>query len=265
MFNLTGKVAIVTGASRGIGRGIAQQLAGAGATVICVSRTEADIKAVADSINSQNGTAHYFAADISDTGSFKELVKYTLDQCDRIDILVNNAGVTRDTLLMRMSEGDWDTVLNINLKGAFIGTKAVIRPMMKQRSGRIINISSVVGLTGNAGQANYAASKAGLIGFTKSTAKEFASRGITANCIAPGYIETEMTDAIADKAKEILLSQIPLGRIGKAADIAAMINFLASDEAGYITGQTLDRKSTRLNSSHTDISYAVFCLKKKKI
>lgn len=238
MFNLTDKVAVVTGASRGIGREIAQKLARAGATVVCVSRTEADIKTVADSINSQNGTAHYFAADISDAESFKELVKYTLDQCDRIDILVNNAGVTRDMLLMRMSEADWDLVLNINLKGAFIGTKAVVRPMMKQRSGRIINISSVVGLTGNAGQANYAASKAGLIGFTKSTAKEFASRGITANCIAPGYIETEMTSAIADKAKETLLSQIPLGRIGKAADIAAMVNFLASDEAGYITGQT---------------------------
>ncbi len=238
MYNLTDKVAIVTGASRGIGQGIAEQLAKVGATVVCVSRTEADIKAVADSINANNGNAHYFAADISNAESFSNLVKFTMEQYGHIDILVNNAGITRDTLLMRMSENDWDTVLNINLKGAFNGTKAVTRPMMKQRSGRIINISSVVGLTGNAGQSNYAASKAGLIGFTKSIAKEYASRGITVNCVAPGYIETEMTNAITDKAKETLLSQIPLGRIGKAADIAAMVNFLASDEAGYITGQT---------------------------
>ncbi|NQV37850.1 MAG: 3-oxoacyl-[acyl-carrier-protein] reductase [Candidatus Marinimicrobia bacterium] len=238
MYSLTDKVAIVTGASRGIGQGIAEQLAKVGATVVCASRTEADIKVVADSINANNGNAHYFAADISNAESFSNLVKFTMEQYGHIDILVNNAGITRDTLLMRMSEDDWDMVLNINLKGAFNGTKAVTRPMMKQRSGRIINISSVVGLTGNAGQSNYAASKAGLIGFTKSIAKEYASRGITVNCVAPGYIETEMTNAITDKAKETLLSQIPLGRIGKAADIAAMVNFLASDEAGYITGQT---------------------------
>ena len=238
MFDLQDKVAIVTGASRGIGKCIAEQLSTSGATVVCVSRTEEDIKSVAETIQSNGGQALYYAADISNGDSFTDLVKFTIEKCGQVDVLVNNAGVTRDTLLMRMSESDWDMVLNINLKGAFHGTKAVTRPMMKRRWGRIINISSVVGLTGNAGQSNYAASKAGLIGFTKSSAKEFASRGITVNCIAPGYIETEMTGAISEKAKDALLDQIPMGRIGSAVDIAAMVTFLASDEAGYITGQT---------------------------
>lgn len=238
MFELTGKVAIVTGASKGIGRGIALRFAQAGANVICVSRTEADVIAVSEAINSSGGKSGYFAADIARGEQVAALVASVLDQNERIDILVNNAGVTRDGLLMRMSETDWDAVLDINLKGAFHTTKAVIRPMMKQRSGRIVNITSIVGLTGNGGQTNYSASKAGLIGFTKSTAKEFASRGITVNCVAPGYIETDMTEAISEAAKEKLLSQIPLGRIGQADDIAGMVQFLASDEAGYITGQT---------------------------
>jgi len=191
MFELTDKVALVTGASKGIGKGIALQLAKAGATVVCVSRTESQLKDVVEQIKAENGNASYTECDIANPDTFSATIKQTVDEYGRVDILVNNAGITKDTLLMRMSDDDWEQVLDINLKGAFNGTKAVSRPMMKQRFGRIINISSVVGLTGNAGQANYAASKAGLIGFTKSVAKEFASRGITVNCIAPGYIETE--------------------------------------------------------------------------
>ena len=239
MNNLENKVAIVTGASRGIGKVIAEELAKSGARVVCVSRTEKAIKAVADSIRANGGESIAIPCDISNAESFGELIKSVAGQFGTIDILVNNAGVTKDNLIMRMSENDWDTVLDTNLKGAFNGTKAVTRQMMKQRSGRIINISSVVGLTGNAGQANYSASKAGLIGLTKATAKELASRGITANCIAPGYIETDMTDQLSDNIKEALIDQIPLGRIGQAEDIAHAVCFLASDEAGYITGQTI--------------------------
>jgi 3-oxoacyl-[acyl-carrier protein] reductase len=178
------------------------------------------------------------ACDITNGEQYQELVKSVNEKFGSIDILVNNAGVTKDGLIMRMSEDDWDVVIDTNLKGAFNGTKAVTRHMMKQRSGRIINISSVVGLIGNAGQANYAASKAGLIGLTKATAKELASRGITVNCIAPGYIETDMTNRLPEKIKNALIEQIPLGRIGQATDIAASVCFLASEEAGYITGQT---------------------------
>ncbi len=239
MNNLENKVAIVTGASRGIGKSIAEGFAKAGAKVVCVSRTEKAIKAVADSINANGGEAIAIVCDISNAESFGELIKSVAGQFGTVDILVNNAGITKDNLIMRMSESDWDTVLDTNLKGAFNGTKAVTRQMMKQRSGRIINISSVVGLTGNAGQANYSASKAGLIGLTKATAKELASRGITANCIAPGYIETDMTNQLSDNIKETLIDQIPLERIGQAEDIAHTVCFLASDEAGYITGQTI--------------------------
>ncbi len=239
MFNLSNKVAVVTGASRGIGKSMAETYAKAGAHVVCVSRTEDALKAVAEEINTEGGSASVFACDVSDLGAFQNLIKNTADTHGSVDILVNNAGVTRDTLIMRMSEDDWNTVININLKGAFNGIKAATRTMMKQRSGRIINISSVVGLTGNPGQANYAASKAGLIGLSKATAKELASRGITVNCIAPGYIATDMTDQMNDQAKDSLISQIPLGRIGSPDDIAATALFLASDEAGYITGQTV--------------------------
>ena len=238
MNNLENKVAIITGASRGIGKVIAEETAKAGAKVVCVSRSLSDVEKVAKDINEQGFTAIAMACDITNGEQYQELVKSVYDKFGSVDILVNNAGVTKDGLIMRMSENDWDIVVDTNLKGAFNGTKAVTRHMMKQRSGRIINISSVVGLIGNAGQANYSASKAGLIGLTKATAKELASRGITANCIAPGYIETDMTNRLPEKIKNALIEQIPLGRIGQATDIAASVCFLASEEAGYITGQT---------------------------
>lgn len=238
MFKLSKKVAVVTGASRGIGRSMAETYARAGAHVICVSRNEDALNVVADGIKSNGGSASVTAINVSNLEEFQNLIKETTDTYESVDILVNNAGITRDTLIVRMSEEDWDTVIDVNLKGAFNGIKAVTRTMMKQRFGRIINISSVVGLTGNAGQVNYAASKAGLIGLTKATAKEIGSRGITVNCIAPGYIATDMTGQMDDKAKDLLISQIPLGRIGSPDDIAATALFLASDEAGYITGQT---------------------------
>ena len=238
MFKLSKKVAVITGASRGIGRSMAETYARAGAHVICVSRNEDALNVVADGIKSNGGSASVTAINVSNLEKFQNLIKDTTDTYGSVDILVNNAGITRDTLIVRMSEEDWDTVIDVNLKGAFNGIKAVTRTMMKQRFGRIINISSVVGLTGNAGQVNYAASKAGLIGLTKATAKEIGSRGITVNCIAPGYIATDMTGQMDDKAKDLLISQIPLGRIGSPDDIAATALFLASDEAGYITGQT---------------------------
>jgi 3-oxoacyl-[acyl-carrier protein] reductase len=238
MNNLENKVAIITGASRGIGKVIAEETAKAGAKTVCVSRSLSDVEKVAKYINEQGFTAIAMACDITNGEQYQELVKSVNEKFGSIDILVNNAGVTKDGLIMRMSEDDWDVVIDTNLKGAFNGTKAVTRHMMKQRSGRIINISSVVGLIGNAGQANYAASKAGLIGLTKATAKELASRGITVNCIAPGYIETDMTNRLPEKIKNALIEQIPLGRIGQATDIAASVCFLASEEAGYITGQT---------------------------
>jgi 3-oxoacyl-[acyl-carrier protein] reductase len=239
MFDLSGKVALVTGASRGIGCGIAKTLAKNGAHVVCVSRKVSDVQSVADEIIAAGGAATAVACDISDSDNVSKLIKETVATHDHLDILVNNAGVTRDNLLMRMSEDDWNTVLNINLKAVFIAIKAVARTMMKQRNGRIINISSVVGLMGNAGQVNYAASKAGLIGLTKSTARELASRGITANCIAPGYVATDMTNELGDEVRQSLNEKIPLGRIGQVEDIAYAVAFLASDEAEYITGQTL--------------------------
>ncbi len=238
MFRLDNNIAIVTGASRGIGRGIAENLAEAGAHVVCVSRSLEAVKTVASELKSKGFQASFAACNIADFKEAADLIQSIVKDLGKIDILVNNAGITRDTLLMRMSEEDWDTVINTNLKGAFNTTKAVTRPMMRQRHGRIINISSVVGLTGNAGQTNYAASKAGLIGFTKATARELASRGITVNCIAPGYIETDMTAGLKPEIKEAMIAQIPLRRIGNSKDIATMVQFLASDAAGYITGQT---------------------------
>ncbi|MDP6861153.1 MAG: 3-oxoacyl-[acyl-carrier-protein] reductase [Candidatus Marinimicrobia bacterium] len=239
MFDLSGKVALVTGASRGIGCSIAKTLAQNGAHVVCVSRNVSDVQSVADEITAAGGTAAAVACDISDSDNVTKLVKETVGTHNHLDILVNNAGVTRDNLLMRMSEDDWNTVLNINLKAAFIAIKAAARTMIKQRKGRIINISSVVGMMGNAGQVNYAASKAGLIGLTKSTARELAPRGITANCIAPGYVATDMTNELGDEVQQSLNEKIPLGRIGQVEDIAYAVAFLASDEAEYITGQTL--------------------------
>jgi 3-oxoacyl-[acyl-carrier protein] reductase len=238
-FNLKNKIAIVTGASQGIGKIIAFELAKSGAHVVCISRNKKAIESTVDEITQNNGKASSFPCDVSDSDAFMKIILEIIEKNDKIDILVNNAGITRDSILVRMSNEDWDDVINTNLKGAFSCTKAVMRYMMKNKFGRIINITSIVGLTGNAGQANYAASKAGLIGMTKSIAKEVASRGITANCIAPGWIETSMTDILNEEVKNKLLSQIPVGKIGSPDDIANTVIFLASDEAGYITGQTI--------------------------
>ena len=207
MFNLKEKITIVTGASKGIGEAIATSYAHAGAHVVCVSRTESVLKIVQKKIKDNGGSASIYSCDVSQYNEVESLINNTLEEFGKIDVIVNNAGITRDGLIMRMSDDDWDTVININLKGAFNGIKAVSRVMMKQRSGRIINISSLVGLKGNPGQANYSASKAGIIGLTKSTAKELGSRGITVNCIAPGYIATEMTDQLAEKSFQVLQEQ----------------------------------------------------------
>jgi len=238
-FNLNNKIAIVTGASQGIGKIIAFELAKSGAYVACISRNKKAIESIVDEITINGGQASSFPCDISDSDTLSEIITEIIKENSRIDILVNNAGITKDSLLIRMSIEQWDDVINTNLKGAFHCTKAVVRYMMKNKFGRIINITSIVGLTGNAGQANYAASKAGLIGMTKSIAKEVASRGITANCIAPGWIETSMTDKLSGEVKNEFLSHIPVGRIGSPDDIANAVIFLASDEAGYITGQTI--------------------------
>ena len=239
MFKLSNKIAVITGASQGIGRVMAEVLSKAGAHVVCVARTEDKIRSLANEINNKSGTASYFPCDISDGKAFSKVINEIVDKHGKLDILINNAGITRDALLMRMNEDQWDTVINTNLKGAFHGIKAAIRPMMKNRSGRIINITSIVGLTGNPGQANYAASKAGLIGMTKSIAKEVATRGITVNCIAPGWIGTDMTDELSEATKNEFLNRIPIGKIGTPEDIAHTALFLASDEANYITGQTI--------------------------
>ncbi|CAN5799683.1 3-oxoacyl-[acyl-carrier-protein] reductase [soil metagenome] len=237
---LENQIAVVTGAGRGIGHAIAVRLAAEGARVASVSRTEANAQRTADEINgTRPDTAKAYAVDVSDHAAVQQVGARILEDFGRVDILVNNAGVTRDGLSMRMSTEDWDTVLNTNLKGAFNFLQAIQRPMLKQRSGRIINISSVIGLIGNAGQANYAASKAGLIGFTKSLAREMASRGITVNAVAPGLIETDMTSVLSEEIRKNILSKIPLGSLGQPADIANAVAFLASPEAKYITGQVL--------------------------
>ncbi len=234
------QVAVVTGAGRGIGHAIALRLASEGARVACVSRTEANAQKTADEINAMRpGAARAYTVDVSDHQAVQDVGGRIMEDFDRVDILVNNAGVTRDGLSMRMSVADWDTVLDTNLKGAFNFVQAVQRPMIRQRSGRIINISSVIGLIGNAGQANYAASKAGLIGLTKSLARELASRGITVNALAPGLIETDMTAVLSEEIRKTILSKIPLGALGQPEDIAAAVAFLASAEAKYITGQVL--------------------------
>lgn len=234
------KIAVVTGAGRGIGHAIALRLAREGARVASVSRSEANAKRTADEINSARAdAAKAYAVDVADHAAVQEIGARILADFGSVDILVNNAGVTRDGLSMRMSLEDWDTVLNTNLKGAFNFVQALQRTMIKQRSGRIINISSVIGLIGNAGQANYAASKAGLIGFTKSLARELASRGITVNAVAPGLIETDMTSVLSEEVRKGILSRIPLAKLGEPDDIAGAVAFLASAEAKYITGQVL--------------------------
>jgi len=240
MKRLENQVAIVTGAGRGIGEAIAQRLAAEGARVACVSRSEANSARVAEAINAgQPDAARAYAVDVADRSAVAAVVEKIYADFGKVDILVNNAGVTRDGLTMRMSEEDWDVVLDTNLKGAFNFIQGVMRPMVKQRSGRIINIASVAGLMGNTGQANYAASKAGLVGLTKSIARELASRSITANAVAPGFIKTDMTEVLPDAVKNGVVSQIPMGAFGEAEDIAAAVAFLASPEARYITGQTL--------------------------
>ncbi len=234
------QVAIVTGAGRGIGRAIALRFASEGARVAIVSRTEKNSVAVAEEINAKHaGLAIPYAVDVSDHAAVQTLCAKILADFTRIDVLVNNAGVTKDGLSMRMSPEDWDTVIETNLKGAFNFYQGVARAMMKQRSGRIVNIASVSGLMGNAGQANYAASKAGLIAFTKVIARELASRGITANSVAPGFIATDMTEVLSEQIKAEVVKQIPVGSFGEGEDIAAAVAFLASGEAKYITGQTL--------------------------
>src|SRR4026209_1267913 len=234
------QVAIVTGAGRGIGQAIALRLANEGARIACVSRTDANAKNVADQINAiRANAAKAYAVDVADHPAVQKVGAGILNDFGRVDILVNNAGVTRDGLAMRMSLEDWDSVVNTNLRGAFSFVQAIIRSMIKQRGGRIINISSVIGLMGNAGQTNYAASKAGLIGFTKSLARELASRNITVNAVAPGFIITDMTVGLSDQVKDTINSKIPLGRTGTPEEIAAAGAFLASPEAAYITGQVL--------------------------
>jgi 3-oxoacyl-[acyl-carrier protein] reductase len=238
MFDLSDKVVIVTGASRGIGRGIAVLMAARGAHGVAAARGDHAAGTVTE-IQGAGGRAEAVSLDVTDSGAVDALVAGVMERHGRIDILVNNAGITRDQLMLRMKRDDWDRVIATNLTAAFVCAQAVLKPMIRQRAGRIVSVSSVVGQTGNAGQANYAASKAGLIGFSKALAREVASRNVTVNVVAPGLIDTDMTRAITDKAQGDWASQIPLGRLGAIADVAAAVCFLASDEASYITGQVL--------------------------
>lgn len=239
MSSLANQVAVVTGASRGIGRAVALKFAAEGADVVCVSRSVENSQKVAAEVIALGRKAWAYAVDVSDPKAVAQTADAILKEAGKVDILVNNAGVTRDGLLMRMSDEDWDAVLNTNLRGAFAFTKGFTRAFLGQRSGRIINIASVIGLMGNAGQANYAASKAGLIGFTKSIAREFASRGVTANALAPGFIDTDMTAVLNEQIKTAILGNIPMKSFGKVEDIANAAAFLASAGARYITGQVL--------------------------
>lgn len=237
---LDGKIALVTGASRGIGRAIALKLAAAGATVVV--NYAGNVKAaeeVRQMIEENGGKSMLVQADVANADAVEDMVNAVMDAYGKIDILVNNAGITRDTLLVRMKEDDWDAVINTNLKSIYYASKAVAKGMMKQRSGRIVNMTSVVGLTGNASQTNYAAAKAGAIGFSKSLAKELATRGVTVNLVAPGFIDTDMTAVLPDKVKEEMLKSIPMAKAGQPEDIANAVLFLVSDQASYITGQTL--------------------------
>ena len=240
LLNSSTRVALVTGASQGIGRACALMLAARGAHVALAARNVEKLEAVATEITAAGGTAHAFALDVADEASIKACVKAVIERFGRIEILVNNAGITRDILAMRMKRHDWDDVLTTNLTGAFLLSQACMSSMLKARWGRMINITSVVGETGQAGQANYAASKAGLIGLTKSLARELGSRTITVNAVAPGYIETAMTAILTDEQRTAMTQHVPLGRAGTDVDVASAVAFLASDEASYITGHTLD-------------------------
>jgi 3-oxoacyl-[acyl-carrier protein] reductase len=239
MSQLNNQIALVTGAGRGIGQAIALKLAEAGADILAADLKTEFCEETLQKVQALGRKGWAFAVDVSNAASVEAMVEQALAAAGRVDVLVNNAGITRDTLLMRMSEADWDAVLDINLKGTFLVTKALTRSFLKQRSGRIINIASVIGLIGNAGQCNYAASKAGVIGLTKSVARELASRGITANAIAPGFIETAMTAKLGPEAREALLKQIPLSSLGQPEDVANAVLFLCSSTARYITGQVL--------------------------
>jgi 3-oxoacyl-[acyl-carrier protein] reductase len=239
MMDFSGKVSLVTGASQGIGEAIALDLARAGAEVVLLDIQKEKLEELADSIRSSGGKAAAYEVDVSRLEAVTDVIGTVIKNHEKIDHLINNAGITRDNLLMRMKEEEWDAVLTVNLKGIFNLCKAVIRPMMSQRYGRIVNISSVVGLMGNAGQTNYSASKAGVTGFTKSLAREVASRGITVNAVAPGYIATAMTESLAEAVKESFMQVIPLKKFGTAEDVANAVTFLCSDKAGYITGQVL--------------------------
>lgn len=236
---LKDQVALITGSTRGIGKEIAATFAREGASVI-ICGTNADLAVeVASEIRSQGLRAESFPCDITNSQNVEEMVNKILDKFKSVDILVNNAGITKDNLLLRMKDSDWDAVMSVNLKGTFNVTKAISKAMLKAKKGKIINIASIIGMTGNTGQANYAASKAGIIAFTKSVAKELASRGITANAVAPGYIQTDMTEKMTDKAREEITKTIPVGKLGTPADVAGVCVFLASNEADYITGQTI--------------------------
>jgi len=234
---LQGQKALVTGASRGIGAAIALELARGGAEIALFARTTEGLQATAEAIQEAGGTAHCFAADVSDGPQLEAAIAEAHKQMGRLDILVNNAGITRDRLIIQMKDDDWDQVIQVNLRSAFVASKAAAKIMLRQKSGRIIQISSVIGVIGNAGQANYAASKAGTIGLVKSLAKELGSRSITVNAVAPGYVETDMTSVLSEKVRESILGQIPLGRIGSAGDIAPLVRFLAGPGSSYITGQ----------------------------
>ncbi len=236
MFSVQDKRVVVTGGTRGIGEEIVRTFHGAGARVAILARSEDRLRELESELGDR---VLGFATDVVDEGAVGSAIEKVVERWEGVDVLVNNAGVTRDKLLLQMKPEDWDAVMSINLKGAYLCSKAVLRSMLRQRAGRIVNITSVIGLMGNAGQANYAASKAGLIGYTKSLAKELASRSITVNAVAPGMIETDMTDALSDDQRKAILGQIPLSRLGSAADVAGVVAFLATDEAAYITGEVI--------------------------